>query len=129
MCRALLALFGLGLAAAFVQAAPKPKEAEKFPIYIPTTVDDKSVMVVPGLEPACALVSEVTAVERKGAPVTVTFREAVGGPRTLQASPDGLYVVANGDKKLDPPWCLLRLPVRPGDAWKWEGGVPWDFKV
>lgn len=117
--------------------APGPKDGDKSPVYVPTTVGDKRVYESDyggGLK--VEETSEVTAVERKDGAVLVTVKtsgsgKAAGtGGRVSQSrmSGQGLFLLSEAGHVYDPPVRLLPLPLKEGDAWEWEKPfVKWKF--
>lgn len=66
----------------------------------------------------------VTKAEKTGATVRVTIERGSGGKPAVQDQTDvsakGLSLVQFGDRAIEPPAPLLRLPAKAGDTWKWE---------
>lgn len=98
-----------GLTAA--PAAPVPREHRRPVPYFPTAVGTRWVYERDGRE----LVDTVTAAERAGGAVLVTVRRedsgTVVGQDKLLVSGEGVFRVAATGQRLDPPVCLVRLPV------------------
>jgi hypothetical protein len=102
--------------------APRPKGAEKEPVWFPP---EGTVLVYAnrdGSEEPCV----VTNVEKKGDGQIVEISDFDDGklvPRmTFVVNSKGLFQ-ADERGKLDPPWQMLKFPVSEGD--KWETKVTW----
>jgi hypothetical protein len=90
-------------------AAPPPKET----LYFPTKLGAKWVYVSAGGKKE---VRSVTAVADKDGAKVVTV-SVNGETRKYQVSEDGVFLVAYGKDKYDPPECLLKLPHADGAKW------------
>jgi hypothetical protein len=123
MSRALPAVL---LVPALALAAPRAKEREAA-AYFPTREGDKREYEVrAGDKVEGGYTDVVTKVEKRdGAPrVTITRDYPGSAPyvTTIAVAADGLSRVAVGDKPLDKPAVLLRLPAKVGTEWEYEGG-------
>jgi hypothetical protein len=62
--------------------------------------------------------------EKDGAKLVTTEKIGADGKRTpylvTRISAEGVFVVAEGRRKYDEPWCILKLPHRPGRTWQTE---------
>jgi hypothetical protein len=130
MARLLIAVaVGLAPVAAEAPAVPVAPPPRAVLPYFPTTVGAKWVRVVKGkVAKATERVEVVTAVERvtTGTVVSVGLLDADG--KTYRAgkyalSDQGLNWVESLTGPLPVPWCLLKLPHRPGQTWG-VGGAP-----
>ncbi len=104
-----------------VVAAPAVKPTAVY--YHPTKVGDKRLYEFRTGDTATDLTDEVTQVEIKDGRFLVTTSRGAAGS-TVEVSADGLVQRTLGDKPLVPPAPMLRLPVKAGDAWSWEGSIP-----
>jgi hypothetical protein len=120
-------LFGLALVLgtmSIASAAPKVADKGKAPAYFPTTVGERWVLAVTS-EPGNRVTNfeEVVAVAEKGGVTTVTVaRLRPDGSRqdeyTVEASADGVCVVAAGERKYDRPTWLVKTPTKLGTQWE-----------
>ncbi|MDB5311144.1 MAG: hypothetical protein JWO38_5346, partial [Gemmataceae bacterium] len=49
----------------------------------------------------------------------------------VRISPDGVFLIERSQSRFDPPVCLLKLPVKPGEEWETLcafSAVEWRFK-
>jgi hypothetical protein len=101
-----------------------PKAGERPPIYLPTAVGAKLNYKVPDGH----VVETVTAVEEKDGRTAVTLdrRHSAGFEVTViyRLAGDGVYRLAFGDRRYDPPICVLALPV--AEKKGWEHDLPLD---
>jgi hypothetical protein len=93
--------------------------------YFPTTVGDRPVFETRYDTTSAEYAEVVTAVEKKdGATIVTVGREADGkvGPDLSQVriTDKGLYRSSYLGTVYDPPYCVLRLPLKPGEAWTSE---------
>jgi hypothetical protein len=123
MSRALPALL---LVPALALAGPRSKEKEAG-AYFPTREGDRrEYEVTAGGEAAGGYTDVVTKVEKRDGALHVTItRDHPGGApyvTTIAVAADGLTRVAVGDKPLDKPAVLLKLPAKVGTEWEYDGG-------
>lgn len=123
MLRKLVPLIGLAFAVAFTSAdslpaAPVPTHLMKKGdvLYFPTTVGTKWLYRDTG---NAEVAYEVAKVEdhADGKLVTVTGGH---GPCTWLVSPTGLFIMAMGQQKCDPPTPMLRLPLARNRNWEFQ---------
>ena len=125
MPRTLAVLLAPALLLAVAPADPVPKMKPQ-DSYYPTAKGAKWVYDVNGADTP----QVVTGVEKKGGAtvVSVERRTNLEGRPVVTAkvavSDEGLYQVEADGRALDPPWCLLKLPHRPGNKWKNTGEDP-----
>lgn len=125
MPRFLLLAVSLALIAAFLPAAPVPRDAEKA-LYFPIHVGTKWVYDENGKK---KFEETVTAVEKKNERYLVTVatidhqaQEATFASQ-YEVSSAGIFKVADGleapetSTKFDPPHCVLKLPHKVGEKW------------
>jgi hypothetical protein len=97
------------------------------PLTFPTSVGTTWVYERKSVEETI-VISEVKE-ERDGAKRVTTEKVEKGGKRTPHAvmsiSARGVFVVSEVGEVYDSPWCLLKLPHRPGQSWevKTRGGA------
>ena len=109
-------------------AAPKVIDKTKAPLYFPTAVGERWVLsITGGGKPRVTNCEEVVAVAEKGGVTTITVaRLKPDGTRmdeyTVEASAEGVCVVAAGEKKYERPTWLIKNPTKPGT--KWEVTLP-----
>jgi hypothetical protein len=118
-CRVSL-LIGLVLPVSFAESAPRPKDADKPLLYLPTTVGDQRVLEVGSKGKSGEAIEWVKRVEKKGDMVVVYFGREEDGPALYAygASPDGVFRISNGSFVYDPPYRLLKLPAKEGEKWE-----------
>jgi len=121
-CR-LAACFVL-LVVAPIPSAPRLKDAPGGP-YFPTTVGDRWVTEMRYQSHTTAFTEVVTAVEKKDGALLVTVgreSEGVVGPDQSQVrvTDKGLFRVSNLGTVYDAPYCVLQLPLKPGNTWTSE---------
>jgi hypothetical protein len=135
MCRRLAACVLL-VSVAAAGSAPRLKDGPGG-TYFPTTVGDRWVFETRYATTSAEYAEVVTAVERKGGATVVTVgREADGkvGPDLSQVriTDKGLYRSSYLGTVYDAPYCILKLPLKPGEAWTSEvssgGQVTSTFK-
>ena len=129
MARRLAAYVTL-LAVLPVGSAPRLRD-EPPRVYFPMTVGDRWVVeqqLQSGSEEYTEVVTEVE--KKDGATIVTVGREVDGkaGPALshVRVTDDGVYRMSLLGTKYDPPYCVLRLPLKPGLTWKSEvqsGGV------
>lgn len=117
-----LVLIGLLPAA----SAPRLKD-EPVCDYFPTTVGDRWVTEMQYKTNTTEYAEVITAVDKKdGATVVTIGREVEGtvGPQLSQVrmTDKGLYRMSFLGSVYDPPYCILKLPLKPGEAWTSEAG-------
>ena len=118
-----------------VGSAPRLKE-EAARTYFPMTVGDRWVVELRYATTADEYTEVVTAVDQKdGATIVTVGREADGkvGPLShVKVTDEGLFRMSNLGTTYDPPYCILKFPVKPGQAWTSEvtsgGAVRTTFK-
>lgn len=113
-------LIGLVLAVSKAESAPRPKDADKLLLYLPTAVGDKRVLGVGSKGKNADVTEWVRRVEKKGDMVVVHFGREEDGPALYAygASPEGVFRISNGSFVYDPPYRLLKLPVKDGEKWE-----------
>src|SRR5258708_3150960 len=105
--------------------APKPKNGDKLLAHIPTTVGDKwQIASDYGGGFKDDSIYEVTAVERQdGALVVTTERRSAKGTSPFisrkKVSEVGEFLMEEGEDRYDPPVCVLPMPIKGKDTWKW----------
>jgi hypothetical protein len=137
MSRGIISALVLACVWSPTSAAPKVPEKGKAPLYFPTVVGERWVLAVtsgPGNRVTNA--DEVVAVSEKDGVSTVTVaRLKPDGSRldeyTVEASAEGVCVVAHGDKKYERPNWLVKEPTKPGSRWEaaTPGGKVFIYKV
>lgn len=120
-----------------VGSAPRLKE-EVGRTYFPMTVGDRWVVEMRYATRSDEYTEVVTAVEKTkdGATVVTVGREADGkvGPQSsrVKVTDEGVFRMSNLGTTYDPPYCILKFPVRPGQTWTSEvtsgGAVRTTFK-
>ncbi len=129
---ACLILVASGLAG----SAPKLKDLPAGD-YFPTTVGDRWVTEFQYKTNTVEYAEVVTAVEKRdGARVVSVGRESGGkvGPQTsdVRVTDKGLFRVSQLGTAYDAPYCILKLPLKPGESWTSEvrsdGTVTSTFK-
>lgn len=95
--------------------------------YFPTTVGDKWVTETRYKTHSTEYTEVVTAVEKKdGATIVTIGREVDGmvGPQLSQVrvTDKGLFRMSFLGSAYDPPYCILKLPLKPGGTWTSEAG-------
>jgi hypothetical protein len=128
-------LFGLALVLGAVwstsSAAPRGIDKDKTPVYFPTVVGERwELSITGGDERRVTNVEEVLAVAEKGGVTTITVaRLKPDGSRqdeyTVEASAEGVCVVAAGATRYDRPTWLVKSPTKAGT--KWDVPVPKQF--
>jgi hypothetical protein len=105
-------------------AAPKVAEKGKAPVFFPTVVGERWVLAVTS-DPDNRVTNsdEVLAVAEKGGVTTVTVgRLKPDGTRmdeyTVEASAEGVCVVAHNGKRYEQPGWLIKNPTKPGSKWE-----------
>jgi hypothetical protein len=97
-----------------------PKEA---PFAYPTTVGTTWVYDMGGGREETLTISRVE--DKDGAKLVTTERVGADGKRshhmTLSVSAKGVYLVSEGGRAYQTPWCIFKLPHREGDTWQTEG--------
>lgn len=130
MSRSVAAVSALLLAGSITPAAPRPKAGNA--LYFPTAVGDTAVYLITIEDLRMEGTYRVTAVQRTrdGFRVTVD-RGSAGKPAALDqtdVSAEGLTLLQFGNRAIDPPTPVLRLPAKAGDTWEWAApkadGVP-----
>jgi hypothetical protein len=124
MSRLLAALVSVAALPA-VLAAPVPTHLiprDTTPLELQTAVGTK--WVYEGDYGKRTVVVTVVQEEKNGARLVTTEKSGADGKRTpymvTRISAEGVFVVAEGRRKYDEPWCVLRLPHRPGRTWQTE---------
>jgi|SRR5947209_7560648 len=114
------------LAVPHAESAPKKGDDKPVVLYLPTTVGDKRVLETTWGGKTEKSTEWVTAVERRAGVTVVSVGPEAGGPahRRYEASADGVVWVANEVRALDPPFRLLKLPAKEGEAWARDVGPP-----
>jgi hypothetical protein len=123
MSRLLVALIGLAtipvVTAAPVPAHLMPKDP---PFAFPTSVG--TTWVYEGDYGKRTIVITEVKEEKDGAKLVTTEKLDENGKRTpyqvTRLSTEGLFLVAEGRRKYEEPWCILKLPHRPSQTWKAE---------
>ena len=118
-----------------VGSAPRLKE-EAARTYFPMTVGDRWVVEMRYATTSSEYTEAVTAVEKAdGGTVVTVARGTEGQPDSLsqvKVTNEGLFRVSNLGTTYDPPYCILKFPVKPGQAWTSEvtsgGAVRTTFK-
>jgi hypothetical protein len=119
----LLLLFGSAAALGAASAAPVPKDGEKPVLYFPTQVGTKMELKDEARDWWSA--GKITASETKDGVTTVIieweFFNKQDGRRPLTekvaVSAKGVARLAYGQQVLDPPFYMLKLPIKKGDKW------------
>ena len=118
-------------------ADPAPRLKEEPPrAYFPMTVGDRWVVEMRYATSSAEYTETVTAVEKAdGGTVVTVGRGGDGQPDSLsrvKVTDQGLFRMSNLGTTYDPPYCILKFPVRPGQAWTSEvttgGAVRTTFK-
>ena len=132
MTRSTAAVWALVFVASVTLAAPGRKPAAGPPLYFPTAVGATAVYQTT----IGALTMEgpyrVTAVQRTRDGFRVTVDRGSPGKPAAQDQTDvtakGLTLLQFGNREIDPPTPVLRLPAKAGDTWDWAAaaadGVP-----
>jgi hypothetical protein len=124
------------VAAHVAGSAPKLKDLPAGD-YFPTTVGDRWVTEMRYPSGTSEYTEVVTAVEKKdGGRVVTVGREANGKllPQTsdVRVTDTGLFRVSLLGTVYDEPYCILKLPLKPGESWtaqvKSDGTVTSTFK-
>jgi hypothetical protein len=107
-----------------VGSAPRLKE-EAARVYFPMTVGDRWVVELRYKTTSEEYTEVVTAVEKKdGATVVTVGREADGkaGPPLshVKVTDEGLFRMSHLGTTYDPPYCILKVPLKPGQTWTSE---------
>jgi hypothetical protein len=115
----LLILAGLSL------AAPRPKDTDKEPVYFPTVEGTTLVYRIDNEEETHV----VTKVEVKDGNKIVHLSYSRPGVASqplmvVRVSKEGLFLLEETGKKYDPPWCMLKLPLKPGKSWETDTSRP-----
>jgi hypothetical protein len=104
-------------------AAPIPKEKAKAPDYYPTALGSKWVYKVGETE----MTFVVTAVERKKDETLATIENQLNGltaaTERLSVSDKGVFRTELNKAVVDPPFCILKSPHKPGDKWDADSNV------
>lgn len=117
-------------------SAPRLKDAPDR-VYFPMTVGDRWVVELRYKTTSDEYTEVVTAVDKKdGATIVTVGREVdgkVGPPLShIKVTDEGLFRMSNLGTTYDPPYCILRLPLKPGLTWTSEvtsgGNVRTTFK-
>lgn len=135
MSRLLTAAVALALTVP-VGSAPKLKDVPLL-VYYPTRVGDRWVTETKYPDSTAEVTEVVTAVETKDDGLVVSIAREVDG----RASPDvsqvkvsdkGVFRLSQLGTAYDAPYCVLRLPLKPGAAWAAEvkrgGATSSEFK-
>jgi hypothetical protein len=131
MSRTLGLALVLGVVWSNGSAAPKVADKTKAPLYFPTVVGERWVLSITGGDKERVTnCEEVVGVAEKGGVTTVTVaRLKPDGTRmdeyTVEASVEGVCVVAAGAKKYERPTWLIKNPTKPGSKWEYtasDGG-------
>jgi hypothetical protein len=109
-----------------INSAPRLKD-EPARVYFPMTVGDRWVVELRYKTTSEEYTEVVTAIEKKdGATVVTVGREADGkaGPPLshVKVADDGLYRMSHLGTTYDPPYRILKFPLKPGQAWTSEAG-------
>lgn len=121
MARALAALALLVLSASACLWAPPPKDG---PVYFPTKAGARWVYLVKlgEVDRPYESVEVVTAVEQKGGATLVTVGHESQGEvmphHVMSVSSKGVFVTSAVGGEMTEPFCVLRLPHRPGNKWE-----------
>src|SRR5688500_2877984 len=111
----LLAACAILLAVAPVGSAPRLKD-EPRGVYFPMTVGDRWVVEMRYATTTSEYTETVTAVEKAdGGTVVTVARGADGQPDShsqVKVTDQGLFRVSNLGTTYDPPYCILKFPVK-----------------
>ncbi|MDB5312929.1 MAG: hypothetical protein JWO38_7131 [Gemmataceae bacterium] len=125
MPRLLIALpmLALLISLAPAPAAPVPTHLmPKHPIYYPTVVGTKWTKVACHVEPRRVATFVVADVKEEGGSKLVSVAIEDDGENRIvekvRIAPDGMFLVQRNQVQFDPPVCLLKLPVKPGEEWE-----------
>jgi hypothetical protein len=122
MIRLLTALACLVVAVSLVPAAPVPKHLipKDPPLAIPTRV--WTTWVYTGNRDTQTIVISEVKEEKDGAKLVTTEKLDEDGKMTPfvveRISAEGIFIVSEMGQKYDEPWCILKLPHRPGQTWE-----------
>jgi hypothetical protein len=102
-------------------SAPKLKDTAAGD-YFPTTVGDRWVTEMQYKTHTVEYAEVVTAVEKKDGGLVVSVGREVGGtlrPETsdVRVTDKGLFRVTLLGTVYDEPYCILKLPLKPGESW------------
>ena len=131
----LVAAFVVLLVVGSLGSAPRLKDQPPG-IYFPTTVGDRCVVEMRYATTSAEYTEVVTAVEKTdGGTVVTVARGTDGQPDSLsqvKVTDAGLYRMSHLGTTYDPPYCILKFPLKPGQAWTSEvtsgGAVRTTFK-
>jgi len=90
-------------------------------VYAATAVGSTLVYEAFGTE---IIESVVSSEEKEGVTLVVIEGKrpgiAAANSNKIRVTTAGIFRVAVGDMELDPPYCLLQLPPKPGSKWEFE---------
>lgn len=103
-------------------AAPRLTEDAKVPVFFPTVVGDRWVLAVSGEDRVTNFEEVIAVSEKDGVKTIVVARLRPDGSKhseyTVEASANGVCVVAAGTKKYEQPTWLIKNPTKTGSQWE-----------
>ena len=123
MPRPLAVATALALFLAVAAAAPVPKEKEKAPNYYPTALGSRWVYKVGETEIATEVTASETKKDARLATVTTLVNGKAVSTERLSVSDKGVFRTQINKADVDPPICILKAPLKPGDKWDVDSAI------
>jgi hypothetical protein len=123
-----IALVGCVISVSAAELGAEPKKADRSSLYFPVRVGTKWVYEVKTEDRTFEIIEVITHTEEKDGRYRVFVgREADGKVTpllTAEVSADGVAWISAGDREYKSPSRQVKLPVKNGEKWAWQGDDP-----